>query len=1699
LRINTKLLRNILLTQVSSHNVNKLNDVGHLGVNSTRAELGRRFFIPKCISTVKHEIYKCKVCRTHRPIAMQVPTAPLHLNRLQYRGFPFVMCGMDFFGPFVISRKQKRWGLIFMCLTTRAIHLEDCVSTNVESFLLALERFIQRRGKPQSIRSDQGTSFVKAAKEQDKSVKALAEELECQVQDKWRIDFKFNPPGAPHWGGSWERMVQEIKKILMSTVESVAGLHQEAFRTLIVRVEGILNRRPITIDENGHSVCPMDIVSPGNKETQGFPTEASTLEVLRQVRQAAQRFWKRWYHFYLASLSADRNHGGKGQIDIRSGDTVLLKEGSNPLVDSYITAKVVEVFRSNDGYVRSAMLKTANGKEVVRDIRRISIMEGPALERMKMPVVPPASGGVSHPELAKSIELTTRSSEAHNGIALVNWKYGSVFRSNDGYVRSAMLKTANGKEVVRDIRRISIMEGPALERMKMPVVPPASGGVSHPELAKSIELTTRSSEAHNGTDELLATTETPSSAEIIQPPATKNNDPKTNSTRPILKLPTFDGDILQFKAFWDQFNAAVHRGDDLEDVTKFVHLRSCLAGAALHAISGVTTAVENSPAVVQLLHDRFYRVSDVLDAHILKIFSVAKEVAKGKEGLLALHDKLNGHLLELRAIGRDLDTTVSGFRTALPQLVAQLPKNIQSRWKDQCGKLTEEPTSQTFLDFLAEHARCAVDLVQSTQGERMSSPTHKHTVKENQRKRSRPPHQTIGAFHTSLHPICSVCQGEHRATVCPQFLNQLWSQRRATAARLNMCFICLTKGHRADRCKFKHRGWRTHHLLTSSAPKKQTPRPEGLDDTNTPPGKKARPESSEETSTRVLLANTRGSTRIRFQTVKAIGVEWEGANGKRLVINCLFDSGAEQTLVTEDTARALGLVGMPESVTVKGIGGIHCTPTLARRVSFRLSPVKANDHDLDVEPIEALTLSQICDDIQSVPVQCDNWKHLQHLRIPEEQEEKLPVHVLIGVDSYGRFLGEKILRGNPTEPVAIETTLGWVVFGPVNPPSAHQYRFHCAQMEDNMERGNVGTTLARLEGTTRDAAQNEDSQSMDPLPTYAACAYIRVESMDHQMSANLVISRNRVAPLRQISLPRLELMAALLCARLKEYLEKELTLPIIMTLPGDLLERQQGSSGLDQRSTRTLEAVRRKPSAGNPGINVSPVLEILEPADIPSRAVKVLTGQTDKCSLEQVINPSRYSRYETLIRVTAYCLRFARNCQSPASERTTDVNLSVKELWNAETIWLREIQVTEFGTKPNSSERVRVFEPFLDQDGLLRMGGRLRRSTLPPESKHPIILPNNHPVTELLIKDHHVRQMQPGVNQTLVTIRTKFWIIRARNAVKKIIRSCPVCRRVDAQPYRLRMGDLPADRVTETQPFIHTGVDFAGPLFIRPDVQGRNVRVNKAYVCIFTCMTTRAVHLELLREQTTDSFLQGLRRFISRRGRPRVIQSDNFRSDNNWEKLQRKINEERIRWKFITPRSPWCGGYWERLIRSIKNALRKTVRGALLKYDELHTVLCEIEARINDRPLVFMGDDIAGEAALTPAHFLIGRELSRLPSVSTGVYRRDDTPSGVNHLTKRWRYQQRLTAQLWKRWKQEYITTLATCGRWRKTGQEPKVGDIVLVHEPSTAWIKWPIGMIIEIHPSEDGVVRSATVKTIQGSVTRSARSLRLVEPSGDA
>ncbi|XP_003370071.1 conserved hypothetical protein [Trichinella spiralis] len=256
---------------------------------------------------------------------------------------------------------------------------------------------------------------------------------------------------------------------------------------------------------------------------------------------------------------------------------------------------------------------------------------------------------------------------------------------------------------------------------------------------------------------------------------------------------------------------------------------------------------------------------------------------------------------------------------------------------------------------------------------------------------------------------------------------------------------------------------------------------------------------------------------------------------------------------------------------------------------------------------------------------------------------------------------------------------------------------------------------------------------------------------------------------------------------------------------------------------------------------------------------------------------------------------------------------------------------------------------------------------------------------------------------------------------------------------------------------------------------------------------------------TTISFLAALRRFIARRGRPSVIFSDNFRTFKQADSFMRdllrgnsacKIREElamrQIEWKYSTDRAPWCGGYWERLVRSMKNALRKVLGKALLRSWELHTVLCELEARINDRPLTLLSEVPHDCAPLTPAHFLIGRELASLPIPAASA----SAPTNASSLRKRWRHQQLLMKHLWNRWLEEYLVTLTSRGKWTKIGRQPEKGDLVFLVEEGVPRNRWKLGVIIEPLTGSDGVTRSVKVRTARGLLIRPSRSLILLEPA---
>lgn len=303
------------------------------------------------------------------------------------------------------------------------------------------------------------------------------------------------------------------------------------------------------------------------------------------------------------------------------------------------------------------------------------------------------------------------------------------------------------------------------------------------------------------------------------------------------------------------------------------------------------------------------------------------------------------------------------------------------------------------------------------------------------------------------------------------------------------------------------------------------------------------------------------------------------------------------------------------------------------------------------------------------------------------------------------------------------------------------------------------------------------------------------------------------------------------------------------------------------------------------------------------------------------------------------------------------------------------------------------------------------------------------------------------------------------------------------------MGDLPSYRVQPAPVFTNTGVDYAGPFWIKASAS-RKPLITKAYVCLFVCLMTRAIHLELVSDLTTEAFLASLRRFISRRGCPRTIHSDNatnfvgaktelhelwkmFQNKNITKKIVNYCADKEIEWSFIPPRSPHFGSIWEAGVKQVKHHLKRTVGERRLSYEELYTTLTQIEAVLNSRPLVPSSNDPSDYTAITPAHFLIGREMQTVPE---GDY----TQLKENRLS-RWQLVQTMLQHFWKRWTAEYLPELQNRSKWLKT-KVIEVGSLVMLVDSNAPPLQWPLGRIISTHPGKDGVTRVVTVRMANGT-----------------
>ena len=292
------------------------------------------------------------------------------------------------------------------------------------------------------------------------------------------------------------------------------------------------------------------------------------------------------------------------------------------------------------------------------------------------------------------------------------------------------------------------------------------------------------------------------------------------------------------------------------------------------------------------------------------------------------------------------------------------------------------------------------------------------------------------------------------------------------------------------------------------------------------------------------------------------------------------------------------------------------------------------------------------------------------------------------------------------------------------------------------------------------------------------------------------------------------------------------------------------------------------------------------------------------------------------------------------------------------------------------------------------------------------------------------------------------------------------------------MADLPAARVSPSRPFENTGVDYAGPILARP-AKGRGTRPIRPTSPLFVCMSTRAVHLELVSDYTTATFLAAFQRFVSRRGRPQRVYSDN---GTNFRGAARDLGalagprcifrsrEHRV--EFYSPPAPHFGGLWEADVKSAKHHLHRVVRDHTLSYEELATVLCMVEACLNSRPLVSApGDD--DDLALTPAHFVTGAPPLALPPLSSAT--------GPASLRTRWELVQRMRDHFWRRWHADYLHSLQPRRKWASPERSLCVGDVVVLKGDDSPSAQWRLGRISRVHPGPDGRVRVVTVRTAQG------------------
>ncbi len=659
-----------------------------------------------------------------------------------------------------------------------------------------------------------------------------------------------------------------------------------------------------------------------------------------------------------------------------------------------------------------------------------------------------------------------------------------------------------------------------------------------------------------------------------------------------------------------------------------------------------------------------------------------------------------------------------------------------------------------------------------------------------------------------------------------------------------------------------------------------------------------------------------------------------------------------------------------------------------------------------------------------------------------------------------------------------------------------------------------------------------------------AVAYIRAVQEDGHIEVSFVMGKAKLAPLSEPTIPRLELCAAVLGAEMADLIQDEIDLKLdaicfytdskvvlgyicneskrFYTYVHNRVQRiRQSSRPTQWRYVHTEENPADQASRSVPASRLAQTCWFTGPTFLRRQLAeetetserfdlihpdkdKEIRPQIQTCAtyLEPILTSGRFrlfSTFTSLVRGVAFLIHVARSCKktNPKGKckgwHRCDSPRTPDELAQATDIILKAAQNAAF---PEELTALRENKPISKnsplqrlcptlEGGLIRVGGRLRHAQLPAAEKNPVILPKDSYVSLLLTRHHHEQVKHQGRHLTEGAIRSKgLWILGGKTLVNSVLHKCVTCRKLRGKLEEQRMADLPPERLKTCPPFTYVGLDVFGPWTVTTRRTRGGQAESKRWVIMFTCMSSRAVHLEVIETMDTSSCINALRRFFALRGPAKQLHSDcgtNFvgacKELGMDKTVQAYLSEQGCSWIFNPPHASHMGGSWERMIGVSRRILDAMLlqQNTRLTHEVLCTLMAEVSAIINARPLLPVSTDPENPFILSP--YMLLTQKSGVPPPPG-----DFTEKDLH--TKQWRQVQALANQFWTRWSREYLPSLQQRPKWTATRRDLQVGDLVMLRDKQTSRNCWPMARISATFPGKDGHVRKVEVKTTdQGTV----------------